>query len=256
MKIILSMEEIMFEFTFGLIWTAFTAFAMWAFTSPGGTAGQSGTGVAWVILILFLVIGIFLMIKGLKRIVTDAMTGVKGVPINGVVVDVLETGAYSNGRPQLKARIMAIMPDRTVREFYEVIGFNYNKYKLGECVNLKYYKNDVNIVGLKADNQLTYDELETVERIRNENGCTGEYVQRGGTVRTYHNTVAKSGYRGGNGYDNNDYGYSNNGYAGDGYDNGGYNDGYTTHNVQNVGVHKVDEETVIIDGVEYKKNGF
>lgn len=249
------MEEIMFEFTFGLIWTAFTAFAMWAFTSPGGTAGQSGTGVAWIVLILFLVIGIGMIIKGLKRIITDARTSIKGEIISGVVVEVLETGARSNGRPQLRACIMAIMPDRTVRQFYEIIGFNYMKYKLGECVNLKYYKNDVNIVGIKMDSQLSYDELEIVERIRTENGCTGQYPYRGVSVKTYYSDAENNGYSGGSRYNSN--------YSGDGHvvydsrnDDGGYNDGYTTHNVQNVGVHKVDEETVIIDGVEYKKNGF
>lgn len=242
----------MFELIFGLVWTAITGFALWAFTSPMGTSRQSGAGGAWVILILFLVIGIVLIVKGLKIIVTDIRTSMKGVLISGVIIDILETGASSNGKPQLKARIMAIMLDGTVREFYEIIGFDYMKYKLGECVKLKYYKNDVNIVGLKRDSELSYDELETVERIRTENACTGEYAQRGGTTRTYHNYTAGNAYRGDRGY-NNDYG--SDGYGAGGYDDG-YNDGYTTHNVKNVGVHKVDEETVIINGVEYKKNSY
>lgn len=227
----------MFKLIFGLVWTAFTIFALVAFTSPAGTSGQSGSGSAWVVLIVFLVIGIFLTLKGLKQVVADIMTKVKGIEIFGVVTDIKETGAHVNNRPELKAKIAAILPDRTVREFYEIIGFNYTKYKLGEVVKLKHYKNDVNILEIMQDSWLSYDDLEIVERIRMQNGCTGQYLGKNGTA-TYNYEVTNDNYMQGNGYGN------------DGF----YNDGYTTHTVKNVGVHKLDDETVIIDGVEYKKN--
>jgi len=173
------------------------------------------------------------------------MTSMKGSEISGVVVDIMETGSYANGRPELKAAIVAILPDRTTKMFYEIIGFNYRKYRMGECVKLKHYKNDVNIIGLKMDNNLSYDELEIVERIRSEHSCSGEYVD--GVVRRTHRNPAMN-----SSFINNEY--AGDGYSDGGYSDGGYNDGYTTHSVKNVGVHKVDEDTVVIDGVEYKKN--
>ena len=76
------------------------------------------------------------------------------------------------------------------------------------------------------------------------NGWNQGYAYNGGMNNGYNNgSYGNSGY-GNNGYNN---GYSNDGYGGNNY---GSNDGYGMNN----GVKKVDDNTVIINGVEYKKN--
>lgn len=208
-------------------------------------------GIFWLVGIVFLVVGI-------RKLVIDTMTRVKGKLAIGMVVDILETGTYSNGRPEWKAKVMVAMEDGTLKEFSEVIGYDANKYSMGEYLEVKHYKKDINILGTTSPQRLPLRQQELFEEAKQRYG-----IGIGGGYGYPPNSGWNQGYGyngamnyGNNGYGNDGYGnsgYNNGGYGNSGYNNGAYNNGDNGYGANN-GVKKVDENTVIINGVEYKRN--
>ena len=270
----------MFELVFGIIWTAITGIATMAMYSSTGTVRVNGqivsqdqfNGMLWPKLFigLFWAIGIFMIVVGLRKVLINLKTGIKGVRTYGVVIDILETNCYSNGQPQLKADVVVIMKDKSTQRYQEVIGYDYNKYRIGEVLSVKHCDKDINIIGIAIENQIPYGDREIIDRIRHEHSCTMEYA--GGHFNNNSRRVYKKVGNNGDTSSSSGFGYAGDGFddymSNGGYDSGyskGYNDGYTTHTVRldnddygasNNAVQQVDENTVIINGVEYKKNNF
>ena len=141
----------MFFIFFGAMWLSITGvitFAMYSAptVSVNGqpvTADQFDAMLAPKLFLgIFWLIGIGFLVVGIRKLVIDTMTRVKGELAIGMVVDILETGTYSNGRPEWKAKVMVAMEDGTLKEFSEVIGYDANKYSMGEYLEVKYYKKD------------------------------------------------------------------------------------------------------------------
>lgn len=264
-NIIRNGDNKMFELIFGIMWTVIVAIVTLSFYMPGGTIKVNGQIVSqnefnemlWpkLFLGLFWLIGIIMIIIGLKKLLVNAKTSIRGKLTYGVVIDILETNMYSNGNPQLKADVAVIMEDKSIKRFQEVIGYSYNKYRIGELISVKYCGNDINIGGIASENQLSYNDREIVENIRRQYSCSMEYVGRF-FGRNTRDVYTNSGY----GNDGAEYRVDGNNYMNENT----FNDGYRTHNVRldNINdyynesstVQKIDEETVIINGVEYKKS--
>ncbi len=111
--------------------------------------------------LLFEVIGIKLIISGAKTIIKDKKTDKYGISTYGVIKDILETGSYVNGIPELKAEILVYLPyENTTKVFYEIIGLAPEKYNIGEFVLLSHYEDDVNIVETTEPKFIPSDILE------------------------------------------------------------------------------------------------
>ena len=274
----------MFELIFGIFWTAIIGVITLAMYSSGGTIRVNGQLVSqsefnsmlWPKLFIgvFWAIGIFMIVLGLKKLLVNVKTSVKGIRTYGVVIDILETNCYANGHPQLKADVVVIMQNKTTARYQEVIGYDYNKYRIGEALEVKHCDKDINILGIAIENQIPYGDREIIDGIRQEYGCTMEYANGHfgrGSERVYRKVGPNAHTEGSRGTGSSGFGYvvddfdnymSNGGQGGYSSNNSrGYNDGYTTHTVNldgygapNNEVQHVDENTVIINGVEYKKN--
>lgn len=263
----------MFELFFGIAWTAIIAiitFAMYGAT--GGTIRVNGEIVSqsefnsmlWPKLFigLFWAVGIWMIILGIRKLLINAKTSLRGVRTYGVVVDILETNCYSNGHPQLKADVVVILENKSTQRYQEVIGYDYNKYRIGEVLSVKHCDKDINILGIAIDNQIPYGDRSIIERIRMEYNCDMQYVASHSS-RSY--VVTDTGRKSGaTSQDNYNDGYQNGYSSRDPY---AYNDGYTTNTVMLDGegydgptsepasnIQHVDSDTVIINGVEYKRN--
>lgn len=211
---------------FGIIWTAFSAvFAFLVFGIPGTmtvngeVVSKDDYGVMLmpaIIIGIFIIIGIILIVTGLRKVLRDIATSKNGFETYGVVIGISETGTRVNERPELKAIVMVIMEYGEIQRFEEIIGFDYNRYFYGEYLKVKQYKKDINILDSIDSSMIPYNQLEKLENVKQQ-------------------------YVGNKGFMN--YGIGNT--------SGVYDEYYRGENNE---VKIMDDDTVIIDGVVYKKH--
>lgn len=146
----------MFKFLFGLIWTAFvTPIFIMCLVVPGEQRGGADMNpVLFIFLALFEVIGLYLIISGLRQIIKDRKTKKYGIPCYGIVRDIQTTGSSVNDRPEYKAILDFVNPETNQLEtIEEIIGFDDNKYPINSYVLCKYYKGDINLENLVSENE-------------------------------------------------------------------------------------------------------
>ena len=216
----------MFYIIFGLVWTAFSGLmmAMLCFTENNTTTEAGDMFGAKIFLGVFVLIGLGVTSIGVVKVVRDMMTKIKGTETMGVVIGIKESGSVVNGRPELKAVVMVLMENGCFDRFEEIIGFDYNKYRLGDYISVKQYNKDINILGKVDETIISYGVLEKLEQVRKE------HIGHGGMN---YNQVG--------GYVENDT-------------SGVYDEFYAVENNKD-DVKRIDDNTVIIDGVVYTKTG-
>ena len=150
----------MFELLFGIVWTAFvTPIFIICLVVPGEQRG--GMDMNFFLFIFFVVfeaIGLYMLIRGLRKIIKDEKTKKYGIPCYGIVNDIQGTGAYLNGKPEYKAVLNFVNPETNqVETIEEIIGFDYNKYPINSYIIGKYYQGDINIENLVSENEIPGD---------------------------------------------------------------------------------------------------
>ena len=177
----------MFELVFGCIWTAFVALLTFLFYGTNTSVQVNGNVVSHeefvkmldgkIIFAVLWAAGIYILIRGIKKIIADHKTDVYGEECFGIVTKIFESGAIANGKPQFKAMVEAYVSS-TGETLYlsEVVGYGTTEYGVGDYISVKYYNGDINILG-HADKEtipqhvLTY--LEDKEKLlRNTNNET------------------------------------------------------------------------------------
>ena len=145
----------MFNLIFGIVWTLFSSIFFVVFfgvsfsnTSSNGEVGihfNSEFIIPFLIMCLFVGVGIFLIVKGARKVIKDSKTKKYGIPCYGVIQNLQQTGAYINEQPEYKAILDVVNPNtNTVEQIEEIVGFNYNKFPIGSFVICKYYEGDIN----------------------------------------------------------------------------------------------------------------
>lgn len=146
----------MFQLMFGMAWTLITGICIWGFYYGNGNITVNDVYVTQeefnsmlfpkVLLGAFLLIGIVFIIVGLKKIIRDRMTTVKGVECFGRIINVYPSGTTVNEVPELMADVLIYMPlDGKAEIMSEVIGLSSNtEYENGCYVKVKQYKRDIN----------------------------------------------------------------------------------------------------------------
>ena len=141
----------MSNFIFGLLWTAFTTFVFIVMFGGGSNMGI----IPFLILLLFEVIGIGLLISGIKRMIKNSNTKKYGKQCYGIISDVKPTGMYINDKPEYKAIIEFVNPETNrLDTVEEIIGLNYNKYPINTYLLCKYFQGDINIETPTLDNEV------------------------------------------------------------------------------------------------------
>ena len=90
-------------------------------------------------------------------------TSAVGKEAYGVILDIHPNGCSVNGRPQLVADVLVALDKYSVNRYTEVIGFDWNKYEVGQYLEVKHHKNDINILGEAHKAQIPYDVLTLLE---------------------------------------------------------------------------------------------
>lgn len=143
----------------GIIWlliTGFVIFAMYGGLGPGGTLTVNGeivtqeqfNALLWpkIFFGLFLLIGLWMLFSGVKEQIIKTKTDIHGKESYGLITDIIPTGTYVRGRPELKADILVVTEDNQIKTFTKIIGFHPIRYSVGTYVSVKCYGNNINIV--------------------------------------------------------------------------------------------------------------
>ena len=167
----------MFEIVFAIIWLFITGICTFAFYSgEAGTITVNGQLVSQeefnlmlgpkIFMGIFWVIGIFILILGLKKIIKNAQTYELGEDCYGRIVDIKRTGASVNDVPELKAIVTVYIESlRTTQNIEEVIGLaTKGEYQIGDYVEGKYYNGDINIASYIPENIIP---LHIQDKLRN-----------------------------------------------------------------------------------------
>jgi hypothetical protein len=149
---------LMFELIFGAIWTAVSGFIAVIMYSVD-TVEVNGVPVSqdvfremlWPKLFigLFLVIGIFMLVKGIVKILTNLRTQALGAETFGFVINIYPNGTYVNNMPMMNADVLLVEDNGNVEQYTESIGRG-GKFNVGDYISVKKYANDINI-GDRAD---------------------------------------------------------------------------------------------------------
>lgn len=116
----------MFKFLFGFVWTAFvTPIFIMCLVVPGEQRnGVDMDPFSFIFFIVFEVIGLYMLISGLRQIIKDRKTKKHGIICYGIVSDIQTTGSYVNGKPEYKAILDFVNPETNQLEtIEEIIGF-------------------------------------------------------------------------------------------------------------------------------------
>ena len=150
----------MFQFLFGLAWSALiTPIFVVCLVIPGAERGGADMSpLLFIFLLIFELIGLVMLILGLRKIIRDIKTKMHGVPCYGLVCDIGCTGASMNDNPEFKAIMTIINPETNQLETIdEIIGFDDDKYPINSYVLCKYYKGDINLGNIVNENEVPGD---------------------------------------------------------------------------------------------------
>lgn len=150
----------MFELMFGIIWMAITGISTIVILQSGAlTDGLAPFLSMSVFMLIFWGVGIYMLKRGLKKVIANAKTNAHGVETFGVILTIDETGCYVNDRPQLQAEVLVVTEGKELNRYTEVIGFDWNKYHEGQLLKVKHYQNDINVIGAAVEAEIPYDTL-------------------------------------------------------------------------------------------------
>ena len=111
-----------------------------------------------IILGIFLLVGLLLVISGLKNIIRDMKTKQYGVTCYGIVLYTEPSGTVVNGKVEYKASFQIINPQTFQPETVEeVLGSDASIYPEGSFVLCKYYEGDINLEGTISENDVPGD---------------------------------------------------------------------------------------------------
>ena len=94
----------------------------------------------------FWIIGIVILVKGIKKVVANHKTEKFGEECYALIKSVYRNGNKVNHRPQFNAEFLVYVPSKnTLEQVTEDIGFNNGRYQVDTFVKGKYYNGDINV---------------------------------------------------------------------------------------------------------------
>ncbi len=137
----------MFLFVFGLVWFLFSVLFLAIMILSTSQTGSEAPIFAYIIIGLFIAIGLYMLIKGIKKIIQNKKTEKYGEICYGIVTNVYPDGSYVNNAPEYQADVyLYITSEGRTDTITEIIGFDPMKYPTKSYVKVKYYQGDINII--------------------------------------------------------------------------------------------------------------
>ena len=112
---------------------------------------------ACLILGLVLIVwGILDCIAGVKQLIVDTKTSLKGKELFGIVAETKGAMGSSNGSPFQMADIGVLFPDNSIRHFRTALKLG-EQYDIGDFVHVKQYEDDINVLRLAETMEVPAD---------------------------------------------------------------------------------------------------
>ncbi len=159
----------MFNLIFGLFITIFISLASVEFfrdiTWPIPQEQLSNELIFPILaLLLFLVIGLYLICIGIRKIIRDKETELNGEICYGKITKIYESGESINGIPILQADVDVYIPSTNeIKKVSEKLRLRDRDYRVGYYVKTKYYNGDINFVGNMNDENVPSNIIEKLE---------------------------------------------------------------------------------------------
>lgn len=159
----------MFEICMGSFWTGFMALVTFLIIKSGNDINQSQSMPVLLFIGLFWFIGIFILIKGIRKVIINYNIDTKGEECYGRISRIYNSGNYVNDRPELKADVIVYIPSLSDTDVIsEVIGFDYSKYPKDSYVKVKYYNGDINFDEVIDENMIPTGIKEKIDELIEE----------------------------------------------------------------------------------------
>lgn len=165
----------MFELIFGVVWTTFSSFFIYGFYFLADEVEVNGEIVSQtefsqmlfpkIFMGLFLLIGIFMIIDGLRKIIKAISIHTNGVEKIATIKNIPSPTLFINDVPYCNA--VVLIEDEMGNEV-EVVSnntFRQGEFNIGDCVVAKYYNGMVSLVGPAEG----YETLNTIQSEINYN---------------------------------------------------------------------------------------
>lgn len=94
---------------------------------------------------IFLIVGICLLIRAITKIIENKKTDTRGIETYGLIIQTKPSGSYINDVPVMTGAFATVI-DNNVRIIWESVGLDCKNGNVGDCMVVKYYNNDINIV--------------------------------------------------------------------------------------------------------------
>jgi len=145
----------MFDLIFGLFWESITLIFTLIIVLDLKSSNDPANILILLSIIVFNGFGIYLLVKGLKKILDNKNTNKLGEECYGYIIEIAPNGNYINGYPQLNAKtVVYIKSEGNVKEIAEYSGTETSKYNIGEYVKVKYYNGDINFIERADENSI------------------------------------------------------------------------------------------------------
>ena len=153
---------------FGLVWEIFSGLMCFIFLYFGGF-----DLFIFLFFLIFLVVGGIVLWQGIKDVTKNKKTDFKGEICYGVItsIDADRTSVQVNGNCQYRATVEFYYPPvNGTMSLSELYGYKMHKHYVGECVKIKYYNNDINIIEGNIDiNTLPYNIQDSLMGVKQNN---------------------------------------------------------------------------------------
>lgn len=158
----------MFEIMFGLFWTGFSLFVSFVFFGDFFISGEFDSFMVMpaILLSIFVIIGLAILIKGIKKVSANVKTSKNGEECYGILTNISKTGNSVNGVRELKGHFYVyLVSTNQVVTVEEAIGFNPFKYQVNNYVKVKYYNGDINVLEIVSADIVPSDARKALEKL-------------------------------------------------------------------------------------------
>ena len=150
------------------------------------TAPYPVTVFHYIAIVVAIILGFFAIrniVAGTKMLSIDAKTGIKGIPLFGIIAEVRGANGKVLGNPIQTVDVGVLMPDNSIRHFHSELKIG-EQYDVGDFVCIKQHEDDINVIRLAETSEIPIDTVRILQHypLFLSKGYLGEYVIRGAEI--------------------------------------------------------------------------
>ena len=147
----------MFELIIGLIITGYSTYKIYTFFAIVKNPPLFFLVLSLIGLIIALICGLWLLIKGLIKVINNIKSSLKGTKYYASIADMIPAKSLVKAAPIMKMTFKVYIEEENsvanIEEEICILGYKFN-LKLGSYVIVKYYKSHVKVVKIIKEDEI------------------------------------------------------------------------------------------------------